>query len=58
MFEEMDDWEFSNKILKMKKQRDTEQLDTPDVLDSDSGNFKFYHTIDHIPISLCISLKF
>ena len=39
LFEEMDEWEFSNKILKLKEKMKKEQDEEEDIADSDFGKY-------------------
>ena len=39
LFEEMDEWEFSNKILKLKEKMKKEQDEEEDIADTDFGKY-------------------
>ena len=39
LFEEMDEWEFSNKILKLKEKMKNEQDEEENIADTDFGKY-------------------
>ena len=41
MFKNMDDWEFSSKILKMKEEMNKKDCNTTDSIDTDIGKYHF-----------------
>ena len=45
LFEEMDDWEFSNKILKLKEKMKKEQDEEEDIADTDFGKYFTQNTL-------------